>query len=1152
MFRKRLLAIAVLVLLLADFSSHAQTKTDAEPAAFYAGTVVDAAGEPVADATVFSTRYTLFAIGDPQPIQSQTKSDSDGKFKIPLYGKTSHSICVYAKGHALWVERFRTPYSSTKSSKDNTIQLEAPQTVEVTILGSNGKPAKIDSAQLRHFRSDRKKFGFFDCGDLPVPVQFEDNRMIVDWLPDDGSVAIEVSCKDHVSQSITIEEGSASKRSAQLSAAARFGCTITEGDQPIQNSSVDIRVFTKPPNNKMCEVSKVAGIRSNVDGKFEIELIEGTVSLTSHQRNFGSPIMPAQFELKADETVKKKIRFGRLITILGRIVDEQGDGIEGVNVHVDVSGNRNVVTNMAGEYEFEAREFHLPRRIDVSEIPDRYSDPFSSELRFGQAGETTTQKVKDIVLPNAFPVSGTVVDSDGKPVEGAYVEAGWDVRISQQIIRKAGGSTHTDSDGKFTLKKPVDAEVALYAIADDLASPKVIFVKRTDRDNVKLVVTDDGVMKLSGKISGTNGTPVKNANIVVYQRRGIPGTSDGRYFLGRPLGECQTSDDGSFEFPIPLYRCEYYGCKISAAGYMGRKIETLTTPESGNPTDFVDFRLAANARSLRGKVVDSSGNAVAGVNVWTHRFIEPGVKMHEPVNHRNLKRSSAKTDAEGKFELSGVHDRSSFVFADKEGYRMTGASIRDGAEENNLTIVSESEPAEKLQFATRDPEERKFQVNQLVDFAKQISKKKLGQTASGHVFDLLMLVDRERIKTMLKEKDLSLGEAAMHAAVGNIEEALETTLALENPRTRVLTLVSIAKRTEDPQQRLVLLNEAGFQLLRIADIENRVAVSSSIIDELLDMGEVDAATDLANLTTPVVLAINGRKNKRGELAKSTYAKALVRIDYDSAWELVKKDNTNVEIMAYKLAAENPDRAIELLGKISRRSSYVPRVACRMATVDPERAFKLVQSAPFSVGNKANGQATLAYILKDSHPEKAKQLLNDAFEALFSSFPRNDDSRIGVMLNLLRFESQICDNGSANFWKIVEKISDPNVRLGNTGNRDELLVQSELALLFAMFDREPEARERLCSILIDRFENPRDTELNSRSTRKNGIAMAAVALHDPQRAIKMVKTFHEKTPAKLRSSNPRPWAVVAGCLARDGDKILDFLATELRFTRIRGE
>ena len=1156
MFRKRFLAFAVLLSLLSGYPVHSQSDPDTKPTTFYSGTVTDAAGEPVADATVFSTYYAAVAVGEPRPIKSQATTDSDGQFQIPIYGKAQHTICVYAKGHALWVKQFNNRYGPG-SPKGNVIQLQKPKSVEVSIAGTDGKPATIESAKLEFFVSENEAFSFGAYGDLPVPIQIENGRMVINWLPKDGNGSIEVRCKDHVSQMVNLEKDGETKRSAQLRPAANLSGTVTSAGQPVPNSLVKIRVSAKRPNDSMCPVSRSAGVRTDADGKYECELIEGTASLTCYDGRTGSRGESKSVELKAGEAVQQDIKFESLVTVRGRVVNEEGTGIEGVHI-----GRRGAVTNMAGHYEFEAEPKNTVW-IHVSKIPDGYGDPANSQFSVQLKAGETTHEVKDIVLPFSFPLSGTVVDSEGKPVEGASVVSGWRIRTGL-AIRDSGDTESTDNDGRFTFGKAPKEDIAIYAFTNDCASPKTIVVdKSADRDNVQLVIQDDALMKLSGKISSTDGIPIKGANIVVLERQGIPWINYGDHYLGRPLGECQTSDDGSFEFPISLYRCKFYGCKISAPGYVGKKVTSLTIPESGNPTDLVDFRLPPT-RSLRGKVVDSKGTAVAGVNVWSHHFVEPKQFGRQQVDYRNHEGNSAKTDSEGKFELTGVHDQSSFVFADKDGYHITGVLIRDGAEENNLTIISESEPGEKLKFTTFAAEDRKIWVNEVIDFAKQVSGKKLSRFASRQVLDLLLLVDRERIETMLEGMDWGMEKATMHAALGHHEEALETALAYENPTTRVRILALCAARTEDPRQRAVLLTEAAFQLSNVANIGSKVSMSSSIIDDLLDLGEVETATELANLLTPAALAIDG--TGRNEFTKAWFAKALVRVDYDSAWELIKDsiDSKNPTSggfqrhagnMAHELAAENPDQAIELLNKIpgNRGSSYVPRVACRMASVDPERALKLLQSVPDSGGRyKINGQATLAFIIKDSHPEKAKELMGSAFDDLFKSFPRSD-YRMGVILNLLRFESQVCDGGSKNFWKIVEQLSDPNVSQGNSRYSDKLLIrQSELALLLAIFDREPEARERLCAILIDRFENPRDDDPIFRSQRDNGIAMAAVALHDPRRAIDMVKTFHEKTPEKRRRNIPIPWTIVAGCLARDGNETVDFLATEFLFTWILGE
>jgi protocatechuate 3,4-dioxygenase beta subunit len=1164
-------ALTILLVFLVAATVIAQTKNQREPVAFYSGQVVDSDGSPIGGATVFGVYASSIAIGEPRKVDSVVTTESDGKFRLPLFVKSSYNVCAWSEGRAIGLKRFNARRKATSSSA-NIFELAKPKTVVVSVIGADGSPAEIESARLHFTTINERSCNFAPFAELPIPIPFKDDQFTVAWLPENASATVEVSCKDHETFSITIDKDSKPQRKATLLPVAYVEGLITTKSDPIGSCLVIGSASKTPVDESHCRVSRRVNMKAAEDGTYRMALAEGTASISCFDSRTGRPNSErAKIELSANQTAQYDFQFPGLVSVFGRVVDEDGNGIQGVKL----ANRENTITDMNGGYEFEVvPDSRLSVR--VAEIPEGYTEPIRQyahrttppqgepsdpNMVMPVSGEDR-HEVADIVLKSGSPVKGTVVDLDGKPVEGASVMTGWQIRNGRSI-HLSGKLTSSDAAGNFVVGNAPSEDVSIYAYVNDMATQKVSIVEKSNDRNVRLVLSPDGMMKLKGKISSTNGAPISNANIVVLRREGWSSGDNGSY--GSAMGECKTQEDGSFEFPIPLLRCEYYTCKVTAPGFVGKDVRSLKIPESGNPNELADFRLSP-LRSIRGTVVDSKGTPIPKVRVWSHHFVEARrIPFNQKqVSHRNHEGSSVDTDADGKFELTGLHDKASFVFADKAGYRMSGTPIGEGANEIRFELESDSENKDKLELATLSQEQRRIAVNQLVDFVT-----KAGKTPSRYdqsqMLEALLLIDRDRLRSLLEEMEWEYGKAQFHAASGHHDEALETSLAFDKPLFRFQALTACAARTEDAEHRATLLAEAAFQLSNIPDVNKQISMSSSLIDELLDVGETETATELARSIQPAVEALAG-KDPRTEFTKAWFAKSLVRIDYDAAWELIKETRDTDILsssggfmrhagnMAHELAAEDPDRAIELLNKIrpNRRGRYLPRVACRMASVDSEKAIKLIDSWDETFSHaKANGLASMAWVLKESNPKASARILDQSFESLFGKFPQSDH-RIGMILNLLRHESHLT-GGTDNFWKVVERLSDPNMAVQNSRNNDKQFVrQSELALLLTLFGRLPKASTMLCDSLAQRFETAKEGDPIFRRNRKNAIAIAALAIHDPERAVEMAKTIHEKTPAQFRNGIPKLWAVAAGCLAREGGARIDYMADEFLFTWILGE
>ncbi len=172
----------------------------------------------------------------------------------------------------------------------------------------------------------------------------------------------------------------------------------------------------------------------------------------------------------------------------GRVVDENGEPMDGVFVRLEKAPEERVETNSDGEYYF-----HLPSA--------------SWDLVFSKTGFHTQKNsftihagietsVPDVIMDRIFgKIAGVVTDEKGKPLEGVTVIAG-DPDWNTEEMTFVFVTDTTDSAGRYTLEKVLPS-----------ASQVITFVcdkYRTEKRNV--VVRENETTELSLSLEKLKGT----------------------------------------------------------------------------------------------------------------------------------------------------------------------------------------------------------------------------------------------------------------------------------------------------------------------------------------------------------------------------------------------------------------------------------------------------------------------------------------------------------------------------------------------------------------------------------------------------------------------------------------------------------------------
>jgi len=211
--------------------------------------------------------------------------------------------------------------------------------------------------------------------------------------------------------------------------------------------------------------------------------------------------------------------------------------------------------------------------------------------------------VGDLALEKGHPLSGRVVDAEGKPVPGAQVLVTWRIRSALQIVLtdlhavpETEQRLETDSSGRFRFEGLEAGEKTLLARAPSGAEGgrTSVLVSAAAEDVGDVVLPGRGV--LAGKVVWVGGEPLPGARVFAAPR------------FNPLVRSVTTGPDGSFRFEW-LDPGENQVLGVLVPGMPVHLVENL---ELGQEDILVEFPLAGR---LSGRVVAAGGAPVARFEV---------------------------------------------------------------------------------------------------------------------------------------------------------------------------------------------------------------------------------------------------------------------------------------------------------------------------------------------------------------------------------------------------------------------------------------------------------------------------------------------------------------------------------------------------------
>ncbi len=425
------------------------------------------------------------------------------------------------------------------------------------------------------------------------------------------------------------------------------GTATDAGGAPVVGASIRLmgKVTGKGPSGGSYTSSfQTKSAKSDDDGVFVLSgVTPGSYQLEGDHDRFVETELELSVTAEKDQDVYLVLQ--NACTVEGRIEGADGKPVEDAEVSVirvekdDDAGSRSSVSRRYLEQEdSDADGRYVIGGIPAGsyELAVEHDDYLAAKQDVDIGPGTNSLSL--IVLKAGLSISGTVVASDGAPIE--------DIQISVSGPIKALGRDHiwrngeTDDEGAFRVGGLAEGR---YTVTVQEGRDTVSTLPNITAGTDDLFVSLGAKQTMTGRVVSVAGDALAGATISSQKRS--PGR--GRSFWGnRGDDEIQTDDTGAFT--IELREGDAYSVTATLSPYLPATVPVDLTTDKGLPVASLEITMKMG-NTIRGIVVrEDDGEPVKGVGVragaggWFGGF------------GRVSDDDAVKTDADGRFELKGV------------------------------------------------------------------------------------------------------------------------------------------------------------------------------------------------------------------------------------------------------------------------------------------------------------------------------------------------------------------------------------------------------------------------------------------------------------------------------------------------------------------
>jgi hypothetical protein len=735
----------------------------------------------------------------------------------------------------------------------------------------------------------------------------------------------------------------------------------------------------------------------------------------------------------------------------GTVVDDRGKPVAGAAVvfkqsAADQPANPQTRTDAAGRFRLSAPIASWGR------VPTLWV--YQPGLALA-AVDTGADFPATINLRAPLPRTITIEGPDGKPIAGAkvgpeavvFVTGHLRRTITPPIVLAESLAATTGADGKVTFDciARLDQLDAVYVSTPSIGRQILLVSDEPlhSLDWTTATVRLKATSRLTGTVKTAAGQPCAGVPIAIYSRTlGWLAASPVEF----DRGPVRTAADGSFQTPDNLLVGVAYRALVRAPGMEPALSGWITIGEKPHGLPPLVLR-PLGKRS--GRVVDRQGKPVAGFEVFQ--------------SGDGPQRTSTLTDGAGRFTLGGFCQGPVFVFAHGEGIRFSGRLIKPGEDDVTLEVTRSSQPPDRPMRMLPEPippVESRALAHRLIEPEWKSFDARNDQ---DKFLVLRTLVSIDPFGALRKADSVKLPASQMNNAIRRLAvEALARTDAAEaetlaetidEPGVRSMALLLVANELPDTERahKLALLERATVQARSATRPQLRGPLLARVINRLCSMGEKARARALLPEVLELIKETGPPPNVAAMLARVDLAAAL-QIANEVATKTPDTAGRLYTTLAREIAAESPaeaERVWSLIRSREHRERGVAEVAWKIAEVDPERAWRLTDTAQSELDNPLR-YLWLAHGLRARDPAGARRAFQTAMEGLDRRMAASNSTivlpRSGVTLPMVeQIDPALLPE---YFWRTVAM----RPARGEPSDWD-WRVANELVLLLAWYDRD---------------------------------------------------------------------------------------------------
>jgi len=350
--------------------------------------------------------------------------------------------------------------------------------------------------------------------------------------------------------------------------------------------------------------------------------------------------------------------------VTGRVTDEAGKPVSGAKVRV--SGGLALEDDDSRFYAEATTS--TDGSFSIGNAPEGAGSITARAAGFTPASQLGLQRRSSLKLTvkNGETVQGTVLDSGGKPAEGAIV-------VAESLAGK------TDSSGVFRLAGvPAGSRTVEAFWKEDFARKDAVRVKKGE--------TAEASLRLARAASVT-GTVIDEKTRRPIAGVRVSASIGGFAFRGRaPSRRARTDAKGKFR--VGGLATRSYAVKASKADYLSSTMHGIAASVSSPGSVSIALQRAA---SIVGRVTDETGAPVAGARVRLARDMGVRAMMRAGSPAALLGRQGVTSGPDGSFRLRRLAPEKNLTLeAGKAGYvpaKRYGVTLKAGEVVKDVALV---------------------------------------------------------------------------------------------------------------------------------------------------------------------------------------------------------------------------------------------------------------------------------------------------------------------------------------------------------------------------------------------------------------------------------------------------------------------------------